>query len=390
MLNRAFVVAAAMGASLAAFSAPAAPPPTSNLPADRPVGTLETVATFSGPMPTGVTVSQNGRIFVNFPRWGDNVPYTVAEVVNGKTVPYPNAAFNKLDRADPANCLVCVQSVVVDAKNRLWILDPAAPLLGPALLQGPKLVCVDLAANKITKKIVFDASVVPSTSYLNDVRFDLRKGKQGVAYITDSGAKGPGGIIVVDLASGNARRLLANHHSVQAVPRFLPSVEGQPLMKREKNKPPQYLDLKSDGIAISADGSRLFYCPLASRHLYSVPTNVLLNETKTADEVAASVTDHGEKGSASDGLEQDNKNRIYATAYEQNAVLRRLPDGTFETVVHDSRLLWPDTLSISGNYLYVTANQLHRQKNYHNGRDLRVKPYTLFRTKIDAGPVLLK
>ena len=389
MLKRAFAAASAAGVSFAAFAAPPQPP-TNNLPSDKPIGVLETVATFSGPMPTGVSVAQNGRIFVNFPRWGDNVPYTVAEVVNGKTIPYPNAAFNRLNRNDPANCLVCVQSVVVDAKNRLWILDPAAPLLGPALPNGPKLVCVDLATNKITKKIVFDASVVPSTSYLNDVRFDLRKGKAGVAYITDSGAKGSGGIIVVDLASGNARRLLANHPSVNAAPKFLPSVEGQPLMKREKNKPPQYLDLKSDGIAISADGSRLFYCPLASRHLYSVPTDVLLDETQTADEVSASVTDHGEKGSASDGLEQDNKNRIYATAYEQNAVLRRLPDGTFETVVHDARLLWPDTMSIAGNYLYVTANQLHRQKNYHNGRDERVKPYALFRIKIDAGPVLLK
>ena len=41
------------------------------LPADRPVGKLETVALFHGPMPTGVTVSHQGRIFVNFPRWGD-------------------------------------------------------------------------------------------------------------------------------------------------------------------------------------------------------------------------------------------------------------------------------------------------------------------------------
>ncbi len=40
-------------------------------------------------------------------------------------------------------------------------------------------------------------------------------------------------------------------------------------------------------------------------------------------------------------------------------------------------------------YLYVTANQLHRQAKYQKG-ELRYKPYTLFRLRIDAQPVLLR
>jgi sugar lactone lactonase YvrE len=59
-------------------------------------------------------------------------------------------------------------------------------------------------------------------------------------------------------------------------------------------------------------------------------------------------------------------------------------------VAHDQRLLWPDTLSLAvDGYLYVTANQLHRQARFHKGRDLRRKPYVLFRIRIDAQPVLL-
>lgn len=57
-------------------------------------GTPELIAKFYGPMPTGVSVSHKGRVFVNFPRWGDKVPYTVAEVKNGKTVPYPDLPHN--------------------------------------------------------------------------------------------------------------------------------------------------------------------------------------------------------------------------------------------------------------------------------------------------------
>ena len=70
---------------------------------DRPILGLETVATFTGPMPTGVTVSRRGRIFVNFPRWGDDVPFTVAELVNGKAVAFPDAGINDWPGRNLAN-----------------------------------------------------------------------------------------------------------------------------------------------------------------------------------------------------------------------------------------------------------------------------------------------
>ena len=53
-------------------------------------------------------------------------------------------------------------------------------------------------------------------------------------------------------------------------------------------------------------------------------------------------------------------------------------------------ILSPDTLTIGPDrHLYFTVNQLHRRAQYHNGHDLRVKPYALLRTPIDAGPVRL-
>src|SRR5678816_3755495 len=84
---------------------------------------LETVATFNESMPTGVTVSQTGRVFVNYPRWGDPVTFTVAELKDGKPVAYPDATFSVYDKERPKETLVSVQSVVVDPADRLWILD---------------------------------------------------------------------------------------------------------------------------------------------------------------------------------------------------------------------------------------------------------------------------
>ena len=41
-----------------------------DLPAYEQLGVLEPVAHFHGAMPTGVTISHQGRIFVNFPKCG--------------------------------------------------------------------------------------------------------------------------------------------------------------------------------------------------------------------------------------------------------------------------------------------------------------------------------
>src|SRR4051794_30114887 len=107
------------------------------LPTDEPVGALEPVAYFSGAMPTGVTVSQQGRIFVNFPKWGDDVAFTVAEIQDGESIAYPDEAMNQTNPDDLAAALVSVQSVVVDPADHLWILDTGSPLFQPTEFGGP-------------------------------------------------------------------------------------------------------------------------------------------------------------------------------------------------------------------------------------------------------------
>lgn len=357
---------------------------------DRSIGSIEPVFRFFDAMPTGVTVAADGRIFLNFPRWGDGVPFTVGVIQDGKVVAYPDQHINTFDPAHPGETLGSVQSVVVDAANRLWILDTAAPKFTTPLVGAAKLIAVDLVTNKVVKSIVLPATTVLPTTYLNDVRFDLRKGKGGVAYITDSSANGPGGIIVVDLESGNSWRKLTGHRSTSPDLSFVPIVEGERLATREKGKAPVPLSIASDGIALSSDGRTLYYCPLSSRHLYSVPTELLLDTADNSKTISEAVVDLGEKG-ASDGLESDDKGRVYAGDYEHNSIRQMQTNGEWKTIVHNPRVLWPDTLSVaSDGYLYFTANQFPRQPQFHEGQDLREKPYILFRVKIDAGPVLLK
>jgi hypothetical protein len=95
------------------------------LPKAQAQGTIESVAVFNGAMLTGVTVSQSGRIFINFLRWGDPVEYIVAEVRNGQTEAYPNPEINRPNPSDLSKSFVSVQSVVVDPRDRSVVFDPS-------------------------------------------------------------------------------------------------------------------------------------------------------------------------------------------------------------------------------------------------------------------------
>lgn len=356
------------------------------LPIEKYFGEFQLVYTFYGAMPTGVTVSETGRIFVCFPKWGDDVKFTVAEIVRDQLQPYPNLETNLANPENIANSFISVQSVVADGRGTLWVLDTAAPNFSEPIKGGAKLVAVDLKSNKLRKVYNFTEDVILPTTYLNDVRFDFRVGKAGYAYITDSSSKGPGAIIVVDLENGNAFRRLNGANSTSPDTYFLPKVEGEVLMNRNKDGSTSPFRMASDGIAISPDGKLLFFCPLTSRHLFSISTEGLRDRTIPEMDLLYHVKYWGEKG-ASDGMITDAKGNIYAGDYENNSIRKILPNGTMKTIVHDPRILWPDTFSISPDqYLYVIVNQLHRQARFHYGKDLRQKPYSLLRMKIGELP----
>ncbi len=351
-------------------------------PAASPLGSwvannYEVVAQFEDPMPTGVTVTDDGRVFVSFPRWGDEVPYTVAEVVDGKAVPYPSPQINAWSD-NHADHLVSVQSVITDPAGHVWLLDTGSLAFRPWLEGGPKVVETDPETSEVVRVVRLDAEAVTPTTYLNDVRFDLSRGPGGYAYITDSQPEGA--LIVIDLASGGSWSRLRGHQTTRATTGFRAVVQG---IVREN-----YV-VGADGIAISADGSRLFYCPLSGRRLYSVDAAALVDRSLSDEQVAETTTDHGDKG-ASDGLESDNAGNLYATAYEHSAVLKLGADGAWSTVLHGPAVLWPDTLAVAADgYLYISVNQLPRTPLFNDGVDDRVPPYQIVRVRVDARPIRL-
>lgn len=302
----------------------------------------------------------------------------------------------------------------------MWILDTGRALtndsvLVPATPGGPKLVGVSLTNNTVFKTILFPSTVAFADSYLNDVRFDLRKNLtasgQGVAYITDSSNEGRNGIIIVDLGTGESWRHLTGAMQTRPDPQFVPFVWGTPLYAYNgAGQPYSFISTGSDGIALSADGSDLYFGAVASDRLYSVPT-AALRARDSFSEIKAqqAVVQRGSKG-VSDGFETDTNGEylsipsipdgilqrqlltwvpgfIYHGRSEQEAIAFYNPiNGTDNMFVRDPRINWVDTMATgTDGYLYFTVNQLDRNPGFNLGVDRRVRPFALFRAKLPNG-----
>ena len=384
-LIRKSLQAFALAACLATSSQVQAQP----IPAQQSIGDLETVAEIHGAMPTGIAVSTSGRIFINYPRWGDEVQFTVAEIVDGKPLAFPNTVWNQQGSVSTQDKrIVSAQSVVIDPSgNHLWIVDTGSLRPQPISYGGPKLIQVSLENNKVLRTILIEPEALTPETYLNDVRFLFNSNTASYAFISDSSPDG--GIIVVNLVTGESWRRLSGTSFTRSDPSFVPVVEAEVLMIREPGESAKRFNVGSDGIAVSAGGETVFFRSLTSRHLYSVPTGALINRTIQEENLKKMVVDHGQVAGASDGLEADSSGGIFLTDYEHNAIHRFTGSiSTLKTLMYSPQAIWPDSLALADDgYLYFTANQLNRQSQFHQGIDKRIQPYMVFRIKTPYRPI---
>lgn len=370
-----------------ALLAPAACAADAADPASVPAGSMEVVARFDGPGPSGIAVTPGGRVFVGFPRHAENhAGMTLGEVVDGRLLPFPDAATSLPSRAPYAQWLVSVHGMTTDARGNLWVIDDGKRAGIDGIPDGAaKVVGFDPDTRRTIASVVLEAPALRQDSHMNDLRVDLSHGARGTAYISDSSFGTAPALVVVDLASGRQRRVLGDHVSTRPEPGLLAILDGKPM--RYDARQPTFPVGGADAIALSADSQTLYYAPLTSRRLYSIPTAVLADFGNDEATLAAAVTDLGEKGFA-DGMATDPQGRLYITDGEHDAILRRWPDGRFDVVVRDPRIVWPDGIYATATHVYVTLGQWDRLPGFNQGRDLRQPPYLLVRAPIEQAPTM--
>ena len=323
---------------------------------------LETVVAANRQM-NGVAAAPDGRVFVGMPRWVQVDSFSVGVVKDGSVQPYPGGSWNLWrEGLAPGEHFIAVNAVRIEPGDprSLWVVDAAAGVKG-----GPKLVQIDLAMNKVSRVYSFGPDIAPEKSYLNDVRI-----ARGHAFITESGM---GALIVVDLTTGRARRLLAQSTKTKAVTGRSPVIDGRKVLRPDGTIP----IVNADGIEISPDHAWLYFCNPYGGSLWQVSVDDLLNEKLDESTLDRRVKNAGELIPVG-GILMLPDGDLLLSDVEKHAIELRTQDGKL-TMLRQSKLLdWPDAMSLGADgKVYVAAAQANRRPASNGGKDDTHLPFRI-------------
>ena len=317
---------------------------------------------FSYPEPIGnVAVNRDGRLFFTVHPESRPKGNKLLELVDGAAVPFPEGALQQ-DLFDT------VLGVVVDSNNRLWTIDH-----GNHGLRVPRLIGIDLANDEIVRNQPLDESIAPKGSFLQDLQVS-RDGKTIIIADASFWRKRPA-IIVYDIKTGEARRVLEAHPSVSDENYTIES-EGRTMTFMGG-----LLSLRGgiDGIAL--DEEWLYYGALSGASLYRVRLADLRDRSLPDTQLATRVERVSDKP-LSDGMSVDLEGTVYLTDVENNALFIVASDGKLRTLVKDPRIRWPDALSFGPEgWLYVADSALS-EVVFRPIEHIRAnQPYGIFRVQ---------
>ncbi len=327
---------------------------------------IEQVVSYREPI-GNIAVNRDGRLFFTVHPESRPVGNKLLEYVNGAAVPYPNSESQQ-------ELFDTVLGVVIDAENRLWTIDHGNHGLRPARLLG-----IDLETGDVFRNHPLTDDIAPKGSFLQDLQVS-RDGRTLVIADASFWRKTPA-IIVYDIESGAARRVLESHESVSAE-NYVITSEG-----RSMTFLGGILSLRGgiDGIAMTDEW--LYYGALNGSGLYRIRLKDLRDTNLPLVQLAARV-ERVSKKPLSDGMSADTDGNIYLTAVEHNALFRVDTNGKLATLVIDPRLRWPDALSFGpDNWLYIADSALSevvfRPKEHIEAQS----PYGIYRLRLDTGGI---
>ncbi|MDJ0698399.1 MAG: L-dopachrome tautomerase-related protein [Woeseiaceae bacterium] len=314
----------------------------------------------SYPEPIGnVAVSRNGRVFFTVHPESRPLGNRLLEYVEGAAVPYPDLT-SQLDLFD------AVLGIVIDRNDRLWTIDH-----GNHGLREPRLMAFDLRDGAIVVDHVFDGTIAPAGSFVQDLQVS-RDGRTVVIADTSFWRKRPA-IIVFDTETRAARRVLENHHALAAEPFVI--VSGS----RQMSFAGGMLSYRGGVDGMALDDEWLYFGALSGSGLYRIRLSDLRDEAVPASQLAARVERYSDKP-LSDGFSADLEGNVYVTDVEHNSVFIVGEDREARTLISSGGLRWPGSLSFGPDgWLYVADSALSDVVFKSKDHIKNSGPYKIFR-----------
>ncbi|NBD31458.1 MAG: hypothetical protein GVY17_00395 [Cyanobacteria bacterium] len=334
---------------------------------------LDVVAEFPKAHPPGnIAVTPDQRLIMSQHQFY-GTEFKVVEVLSdGSVRPFPNAEWSSAPDENGVG-LNNVLGIRADGNGIVWILD------NPGEGGSGRLVGWETRRDELHRIIYLAPPVIPENTFLNDFAVDLY---HNAIYIADTAGEENAALIVVDLDTGQARRVLEGHPSM--TPEEIPMViDGETVTL---NGEPARVGVNP--ITIDPSNEWVYYGPMSGQSLYRIRTQDLLDSSQSSQELALKVERFGDKP-ISDGITIDGGGNVYITDITNNAIGVVTPEGDYRVLYQDEALSWTDGFGFGpDNQIYVTVNQLHRSPPLNQGADEARPPFYLLRfPALDAGVV---
>lgn len=329
-------------------------------------GGLETVLSY--PEPIGnVAVSSSDRVFFTVHPESRPRGNKLLEYVDGASVPFPDGASQR-------QLFDTVLGIAIDRQNRLWTIDH-----GNHGMRAARLLAFDLGSGELIHDEKFDKQIAPAGSFLQDLQVSA-DGRTIVIADASFWRRKPA-LIIYDVESATARRILESHPAMSAEDYFIQNSE------RVMSFLGGVVTLSGgvDGIALGPDW--LYFAALNGSTLYRIRLRDLRDSSIPDSELAARIEHYAGKP-LSDGLSIDIDGNIYITDVEHNSIHVVGADRELRTLLRSSQIRWPDALSFGpGRWLYVSDSDLAdvvlRSRDHIKAHG----PYSVFRFQAVADGV---
>lgn len=304
--------------------------------------------------PGNLTVAPDGTVIVSVhPSFESDV---IAYAVD------PDGAVRPFPSEEASDGMGRVLSVRADDEGNVWMLSGQG---------GAKhLYVADIATGDLERTIEIDAP-----GFLNDMALALDRG-----VIAMSVPGQPNALAVLDVETGELRRVLEGHESVNAEDIDAP-IDGVPLAQG-RTPEGELIPLRSGVNPITIDSAHewVYFGAMSGATLWRVHLDDLLNESLSDEELGARVERYGAK-SPSAGITMDDAGNVYVTDVGARGVGVTTPDGQYRVYVQDDALFdWPDGLTVGPDgHVYSAANGLYRGWASHQHLERAQPPFQLVR-----------